>query len=294
MSSHDLERRLGEVSIVVHRADLQAILLRALDSDAVRLGAHCTGFTQDGDRVTARFADGEEAHGDLLIGADGLHSVVRAQLFGAAAPRYAGYTAWRAVAPFDHARLTPGETMGRGARFGMAPVSGGRAYWYATLTTPEGGRDVEGGRKRALLEIFRGWHTPIEALIAATDETAILRNDIYDRDPLSHWSVGRVTLLGDAAHPMTPNLGQGACQALEDAVALADALKDSDDVRAALRAYEERRIGRTSALVRQARQIGAVGQWSNPLACRLRDALLKYVVVRVQGRQIERVAGYIV
>jgi 2-polyprenyl-6-methoxyphenol hydroxylase-like FAD-dependent oxidoreductase len=93
---------------------------------------------------------------------------------------------------------------------------------------------------------------------------------------------------------MTPNLGQGACQALEDAVVLADALKDGDDIAAALRVYEKRRIDRTATLVRQARQIGAVGQWSNPLACRLRDALMKYVVVRVQDRQMERVAGYVV
>ena len=294
MSSRDLERKLGEISIVVHRADLQAILQGALDSDTVRLGARCTGFAQDQDGVTVQFADGTTARGDLLVGADGLHSAVRAQLFGATPPRYAGYTAWRGVAPFEHGRLTPGETMGRGARFGMAPVSGGRAYWYATLNTPEGGRDPEGGRKRALLETFRGWHAPIEALIEATDEVAILRNDIYDRDPLPYWSVGRVTLLGDAAHPMTPNLGQGACQALEDAVVLADALKDGNDVAAALRVYESRRIGRTAALVRQARQIGDVGQWSNPLACRLRDALMKYVVVRVQDRQMERVAGYVV
>jgi 2-polyprenyl-6-methoxyphenol hydroxylase-like FAD-dependent oxidoreductase len=294
MSSRDLEHKLGEISIVVHRAELQAILQGALDDDAVRLGARCTGFTQSRDGVTAQFADGTTASGDLLIGADGLHSAVRAQLFGARPPRYAGYTAWRAIAPFDHARLTPGETMGRGARFGMAPVGGGQAYWYATFNTPEGGRDSEGQRKPTLLELFRGWHSPIEALIEATDEAAILRNDIYDRDPLPYWSVGRVTLLGDAAHPMTPNLGQGACQALEDAVVLADVLKEGGDVVAALRAYQSRRIERTAALVRQARQVGAVGQWSNPLACRLRDALMKYVVVRVQDRQMERIAGYVV
>ncbi|HEX5690169.1 MAG TPA: FAD-dependent monooxygenase, partial [Roseiflexaceae bacterium] len=209
-------------------------------------------------------------------------------------PRYAGYTAWRGVAPFDQARLTPGETFGRGVRFGMAPIANGRAYWYATQNTSEGGRDQPGGRKRALLELFRGAHAPIEDVIAATDETAILRNDIYDREPLEHWSDGRVTLLGDAAHPMTPNLGQGACQALEDAVVLADALQQIGDVGAALRQYEARRIGRTSMLVRQARQVGAVGQWQNPLACRLRDALMKYVVAHVQDRQLKRVAGYVV
>jgi 2-polyprenyl-6-methoxyphenol hydroxylase-like FAD-dependent oxidoreductase len=294
MSARAMERRLGEVSLVVHRADLQAILQRVLEPGTLRLGMRCTGFAQDSDGVIARFDNGETASGDLLIGADGIRSVVRAQLFGDTPPRYAGYTAWRAVAPFDHTRLTPGETLGRGVRFGMAPLSGGRAYWYATKNTSEGGRDQQGGRRRALLELFKGAHAPIEALIAATDEAAILRNDIYDRDPLPRWSDGCVTLLGDAAHPMTPNLGQGACQALEDAVVLADALRQIGDIAAALRAYEERRIGRTSTLVRQARQVGAVGQWQNPLACRLRDALMKYVVARVQARQLEQVAGYVV
>jgi 2-polyprenyl-6-methoxyphenol hydroxylase-like FAD-dependent oxidoreductase len=209
----------------LHRAELLDALHRAAGPDVVRLGARCVGLVQDAMAVTARFEDGREARGDLLIGADGLRSAVRSVLFGTDPPRYGGYSAWRAVTRFDPARLTPGETWGRGRRFGQWGMTGGRAYWYATESVPAGQGDPPEGRKQGLLALFCGWHEPVEDLIEATDESAILRNDVYDRPALHRWSVGRATLLGDAAHPMTPDMGQGACQAIEDAVILADCLR---------------------------------------------------------------------
>ncbi|HMB07038.1 MAG TPA: FAD-dependent monooxygenase, partial [Isosphaeraceae bacterium] len=199
--------------LLLHRAELLGALLDAAGREVVRLGAECVGLEQDAQGVRARFAAGHEARGDVLIGADGLHSAVRSALFGPAKPRYGGYAAWRAIARFDLDRLTPGETWGPGRRFGQWGMSDGRAYWYATQTVAEGQGDPPQGRKRGLLDRYRGWHTPIGELVEATDESAILRNDIYDRPPLSRWGLGRATLLGDAAHPMTPDLGQGACQA---------------------------------------------------------------------------------
>ncbi|WP_337175732.1 FAD-dependent monooxygenase [Paludisphaera sp.] len=274
---------------MVHRADLHAALLDALGADAVRAGAECVAVGQDDSGAWARFADGTEARGDVLVGADGLRSTVRAALFGAAPPRYAGYTAWRGVCPFDPERLAPGESWGRGRRFGCLPMSNRRAYWFAVADAPEGETDPPGGRKALLLELFRGWHAPVEDLIRATDESTILRNDIYDRPPLRRWSVGRVTLLGDAAHPMTPNLGQGACQAIEDAVVLAQELADAtpDAIPAALRRYDARRVPRAARIVRASRQVGAVAQWSNPLACKLRNALCRApFAARSQARQL--------
>jgi 2-polyprenyl-6-methoxyphenol hydroxylase-like FAD-dependent oxidoreductase len=275
------------IILLLHRAELLDVLHRAAGPDVVRLAAPCIGLDQDAAAVTARFEDGRQARGDLLAGADGLKSVVRTALFGPEPPRYGGYTAWRAVTRFDHARLTPGETWGRGRRFGQWGMTGGRVYWYATETVPEGQGDPPEGRRQGLLRLFRGWHKPVEDLIAATDESAILRNDVYDRPPLRRWSVGRTTLLGDAAHPMTPDMGQGACQAIEDAVVLADCLTRSSEVAEALRAYESRRIPRTRRVVRESRQAGTIAQWSNPLACRVREALLRSrYAARKQAEQL--------
>jgi 2-polyprenyl-6-methoxyphenol hydroxylase-like FAD-dependent oxidoreductase len=290
-TAEELAGWFGASGVVVHRADLHAALLQATGPVNVRLGMHCTGFEQDADGVTAFFADGSQARSDLLIGADGLHSIVRAQLHGAQGPLYAGYTAWRAVVAFDHARLQPGESWGAGRRFGHLPLRDGRVYWFAAATSPAGTHAPDGERA-GLLAAYRGWHAPIEDLIAATDEAAILRNDIFYRRPLAAWGVGRVTLLGDAAHPMTPDLGQGACQALEDAVVLGRCLAADNNVVTALRAYEGLRLPRTNRLVRQSRMAGRVAQWQHPLAVGLRTLLLRRLGPVLLPRQLQQTAGY--
>jgi 2-polyprenyl-6-methoxyphenol hydroxylase-like FAD-dependent oxidoreductase len=144
-----------------------------------------------------------------------------------------------------------------------------------------------------LLKLCSGWLEPVEKLIAATDTADILRTDIYDRDPVKErWGAGRVTLLGDSAHPMTPDLGQGACQAIEDAVELAKCLGHRESIEAALELYETRRIRRTAAIVRGSRRIGRVAQLQNPLACSLRNAALKVFPSRMEMKQLEAVVGY--
>lgn len=294
-SIDEVRQRFGAPPVAVHRAELLAMLNDALSPNIVQLDSPLVRFTQDGDRVTATFADGRMERADVLIGADGLHSVVRAQLFGRRKPRYAGYSAWRAVARYELDRLPAGmigETWGCGARFGIVPMSGNRVYWFGTINAPEGQRNGAGGHKREVMELFGGWHAPIREVIAATDDAAILRNDIYDRPPLRHWTVGRVTLLGDAAHPMTPNLGQGACLAIEDAVVLARCLRESAHPAAGLRMYERERFARTNAIVQQSRQIGQVGQWSHALACRLRDGLMRAMPSAVQMRQLAWILNY--
>ncbi len=285
-----LQARFGELSIMVHRAELHD-LLRQRVAQELRLGMACVAVQQDAEGVTATLQNGEVRHGDLLIGADGIRSVVRAQLHGEQAPTYAGYTAWRAVVPFDHTRLLVGETWGRGARFGQIPMQGGRVYWFAACNAPPDQQST-GGEKAELLRIFGDWHAPIRELIEATPAAAILHNDIYDRPPLPWWGAGRITLLGDAAHAMTPNLGQGACQALEDAIVLAHQLQTNADIPAALRTYETLRIPRTTMIVQQSRRVGWVGQWSNPLAVAGRNFLVKQLLSRLQYAQLAPIIGY--
>lgn len=284
----------GPLVIVVHRAELHAALLQSLNNDSIRLGYECTEFEQTSEGVTARFANGSEERGDFLIGADGINSVVRAQLFGKSKPRYSGYTAWRAVVGFDHRKLPyteASETWGCGARFGLVPMSGDRLYWFATKNAPEGERDAASGRKQELLDLFHGWHEPVESVIEATEENAILRNDIYDREPITSWTKGRVTLLGDAAHPMTPNLGQGGCQAIEDAVAIARTLAKNQSVESSLREYELCRVKRANKIVKQSWNIGRIAQWENPLACAARNALLSMIPASTQLKRLEWIIG---
>ena len=177
----------------------------------------------------------------------------------------------------------------------MFPIQGNRVYWFATSNCPEGKSEFDGAPKSLLLSLFKGWHgwhEPIEALIRAADDSTILRNDIYDRDPLLEWGLGRITLLGDAAHPMTPNLGQGACQALEDALVLAHCLEQTANVNLALQLYQSRRIPRTTRIVNRSWNIGRVGQWKNPLACQLRDIGLKWLPSGLQIATFAEAVGY--
>jgi 2-polyprenyl-6-methoxyphenol hydroxylase-like FAD-dependent oxidoreductase len=278
---------------MIHRADLLHALSALIAPGTVHLGAKCVGFAQDRNGVTARLEGGTEAHGQALIGADGLHSTVREQLFGKSPPRYAGYTSWRAVTGFDHLRLTAGISIGPKSQFGQVPMSGGKVYWFATRNLPERSTDPRVGSRSRLLEFFGAWHPPISALIEATPEEAILQTDIHDRPPLKRWSDGRVTLLGDAAHPMTPNLGQGACQALEDAAVIARCLGGGADATSALREYESKRLARANRIVVMSRRFGVVLQLETHFMNRLRDRLLANSwLARIQTRQLKWLTGF--
>jgi len=264
--------------VVVHRGLLQTILLAALDRDVVRLGARCVGIAQDDGGASVRLADGRTERGDLVVGADGLHSQVRAELVGDGAPRYSGYTAWRGVVPLDRSladRLRPGESWGSGCLFGVARLGGNQAYWWASARTGEGAGGSPAQEKAMVERRFGVWHDPVPELIDATLEQAIVRNCLYDRPPLSSWSAGRVGLLGDAAHPMLASLGQGACQAIEDAAALGDAVGASSDATVAMQAYGAGRASQAAAVVRRSRRVARLAHLRHPLAVAARNAFLR-------------------
>jgi 2-polyprenyl-6-methoxyphenol hydroxylase-like FAD-dependent oxidoreductase len=258
------------------------VLIDAVDASTLRLGAECTGFEQDEHGVSVRFAGGREDRGDVLIGADGLHSVVRAQLLGPARPRWTGYAAWRAIVP--HADFTTPDTVtvhwGPGARLITYRLRGGRSYWLALANAQEGASDSPAGPKRDVLAAYKEWPEPLLAMISATDESAIHRTDIHDRAPIKQWSYGRVTLLGDAAHPTTPNLAQGAAYALEDGVVLGKAFREAETAVEALSSYETKRLQRAAAMVNGSYRMGTLARWKQPLAVAARDRLIRTVTSR--------------
>jgi len=285
-----MTQRWGAGFVTVHRAELQQLLATQLDPAVIHLGARCTGLEDNGRAVIARFADGREVRADVVVGADGVHSAVRAALFGPAPLRYCGYTAVRSLTPPRSVPLPRDgwEIWGRGARFGLGPTSGDRVVWWAAWNAPAGGKD-DGNTAALLRKRFGTWRDPIPAILEATPEAALIRNDIYDRRPARTWGRGRVVLVGDAIHPMTPDLAQGACQAIVDATTLASCLSASRDTRGALRAYQRRRRRNAAATTLIARWVGATGQWEGRAACAARDVLMRKTPRSVQLRQLDLV-----
>jgi 2-polyprenyl-6-methoxyphenol hydroxylase-like FAD-dependent oxidoreductase len=282
----ELLERYGSGMMLVHRAELQAALLTALGDGCVRLGVEVTGFSQDDGGVTVRLASGAEESADVLIGADGLRSAVRRQLAGDGDPIYQGFTAWRGEIPAGRLKLDAGTGRNwwvRGGEFLAFPLTDGRIYWAGTANAPKSARPGPGGHKQDVLDRFNAWEDLVNSIIRATAPEAILRTDIYDRPALGTWSVGRVTLLGDAAHPMTPSQGQGACQALEDAVALGRSLQAGRDVSDALKAYERARLRKANRVVTMSRQGSRSVQAESRLFCGLRNAGVRMLPRRVMG-----------
>ncbi|GAB3706419.1 FAD-dependent monooxygenase [Nocardiopsis oceani] len=271
------EETYGAPTIAISRSHLHQALVQALPADTLRSGARVVSFRQDAQGVDAVLEDGTVERGDVLIGADGLHSAVRRGLFGDTPPRYNGYVAWRGHTRIDDPEIPPGSfraLFGPGLRFTYYDVAPGVVHWMSVANGPAGGRDEPGIVER-LQERHSGWMEPVQRLIGATPEDKVIRSDVFDRRPDKTWGRGLVTLLGDAAHPINFNVGQGACQALEDALVLAECLDEEVDTAAALRSYEKERRSRTAALQRLARWIGRMGAMRNPLACRARNAFMK-------------------
>ncbi len=263
----DISRNAGAPCICVHRAVLQRVLLEQLPPASVKTGARCVGFSDS----AAILEDGQRIDADFLVGADGISSAVRAALHGAAPPRYAGYTCWRgilrreAVLPVGSALLVAGA----GSQFGLWPCGAGQLYWFLTRNAPQGAP-----AKSEPFALCRDWAVPLPGIVEATPEDAIVQHDIVDRPPLRRWGRGPVTLLGDAAHATTPNLGQGACMALEDAVVLAHCIGTVRSVESALREYERLRIPRTAAIVRESWQAGRILQLDQPALESVRDRFM--------------------
>jgi 2-polyprenyl-6-methoxyphenol hydroxylase-like FAD-dependent oxidoreductase len=255
----DLYEQFGAPQVSLLRSALQTALhAAAVDLGAdLRLGVSVETVTDHGDGVTARLSDGTRLRGTVLVGADGINSRVRQGLLADGPPRYCGYTSVRArtAAPAEY----PWGVVVAGERVHLfcAPIGAGQVYWTAKVDAPAGVWPARSAAEAhaAVVAELAGWHPVIRDMVAGTGpDGGLLVTDVADRDPVPQWTRGRVTLLGDAAHPMSPSVGQGAGMALEDAVVLAAQLRDHRDLAAALAAYNDVRAPRTARVVRLSRQ----------------------------------------
>lgn len=271
----EMAARLGEPTIGVHRGELQALLVNELPDGILHLGQESVSVKDAGGPVQVRFTDGTALDAVAVIGADGRRSRVRAALFGDRPLHRCRLVGWRGTvqepAGAGWGRKI-GETWSGKERFGILPISGGRVTWYAVAPSvlAEGGRDE-------LLARFGHLHEPIPALIEATPDESIWRDQIDDLFPMRRWVKGRVALLGDAAHPMTPELGQGACHAVLDAWAIAAALVEHRDPVVAFERYQRARRRSAARMVMIARGTTATAGSGG----RLGNAMAEAVVARV-------------
>ncbi len=269
----ECERLYDAPFLHAHRADLHRLLAEAIPTDVARFGKLCTGIRQSVGSAVACFADGDEYEADVIVGADGIHSAIRLALFGEQAPRFTGHMCWRAVIPFDRQPL---EFVSPDSSFWMGPqghvvtyyVQGGRAVnivavsetaeWVAESWNAPSSRGE-------LMAGYVGWNEKLIRLFMQAG--TVFKWGLFDRDPMPAWSVGRATLLGDAAHPMLPFLSQGAAMAIEDGYVLAAAL---DAHKAApmkgLALYEALRRPRTARVQMESRERGRTYHLASPLA----------------------------
>jgi 2-polyprenyl-6-methoxyphenol hydroxylase-like FAD-dependent oxidoreductase len=288
--------KAGDLDMVVlHRGDLQQTLLSGLPDLCIRTGMECIGAQQAEDRIQLAFANGESVEADLALGCDGIHSAVRRAIFPESRERFAHYTCWRAITPgipaqVDSARLT--ETWGAGKRFGLAALPEDRVYWFACCGADRMNDSALAKMDlRSLQGLFAGFHDPIPEVLSRTPPGALIWTDIVDLAPMPSFVRGRIVLLGDAAHAVTPDLGQGAGLAIEDA-AVISALLGRHSLDAAFRAYDARRVARARRIAAASRFYAAIAQWQHPVMVRVRNRAVTAIPESVLERQLSSILDY--
>lgn len=273
--------------VAIHRTDLHEVLMSALPSDIILTNKRAVTAVSTGSQATVSTADGTSFTADLIIVADGIHSALRHRTIENTAPRYAGYTCWRGIVhmpalTIDHAV----ETWGKNGRFGYVPIGDNRIYWFACVNAAANDPSNKNATILDLIKIFGSYARPIPEILHATPPDALLWNDIADIPTPQRWVYNNVVFIGDAAHATTPNLGQGACQAIEDAVILAKELAQGPQHQQALARFERRRIPRVASIVTRSRRLGTIAQLSHPVLMSLRDFVVRSTSVRTQQKQM--------
>lgn len=289
LSAMDLSRyenTYGVHNVAIHRADLQKILAGEIGSDHIHLSKRLTHIRED-ETYTLTFKDGSTVHSEVVIGADGIRSVVREQLLGPGEIRDTGQRCWRGVVNMElPARYAheANEAWGKGKRFGFVKINARQVYWYAVVNA----RLVK-QNDMPLADLFREFHPDIIRIIAGTPEENLFFSDIIDLKPIYQWHRRNACLIGDAAHATTPNMGQGACQAVEDAYTIGKLLQPGKSMETVFAGYEKARIKKAHTIVNRSWKMGQMAHWENPVAAWFRNTLMKSIPSPVSEKQLGKV-----
>ncbi len=287
LSSVDLkffEDKYQVKNIAIHRGKLQQLLAAQLHSDQLHLNKELIGLEASGTSYDLQFSDGSTKSSGLLLGADGIHSVIRKKLFTENKIRNTHQVCWRGLTDHvlpDQYQHELNEAWGKGDRFGFVQIAPGKVYWYALKTFKQ---NMEEYTINQLEDYFRSYHEVIQTIIQKTPKESIHTAVISDLHPIRKWYRENVCLLGDAAHATTPNMGQGACQAIEDAYVIAACL-EKYDLPQAFKEYQRLRMAKAHQVVKTSWMIGKMAHWKNPLARQLRTTLMKATPQSVNRRQ---------
>ncbi|HDR7260988.1 TPA: FAD-dependent monooxygenase, partial [Bacillus paranthracis] len=262
----------------IHRKDLHQLLLSELKEDTVKWGKECVKIEQnEASALKIVFQDGSEALGNILIAADGIHSVIRKQVTQGDNYRYAGYTCWRGVTPANNLSLTNDfiETWGTNGRFGIVPLPNNEVYWYALINAKARDQKYKAYTTTDLYNHFKTYHNPIPSILKNASDIDMIHRDIIDITPMKQFFDKRIVFIGDAAHALTPNLGQGACQAIEDAIILAECIKNNAHYRQAFLEYEQKRRDRIEKISNTAWKVGKMAQIESKPLTIVRNEVMK-------------------
>src|SRR5690625_650625 len=263
----------------IHRKDLNTLLSSALPDGTVKYGKECVSIAQSEHKVTAFFSDGSEVSGSLLIAADGIHSSVRNQLANQPDYRFSGYTCWRTVVSTKTISNLSGEfieTWGTRGRVGIVPLPNQKVYLYVMINSKESDLKFSQYTVEDLVQRFENYHQPIPELLALMNLEQMIHRDIFDIIPMQSFYLNRIVFIGDAAHAFTPNLGQGACQAIEDAILLAESISNHRQYQDAFAEFDVSRRKRIEWISNQSWILGKMAQFDHPLMALFRNTFMQY------------------
>jgi 2-polyprenyl-6-methoxyphenol hydroxylase-like FAD-dependent oxidoreductase len=285
-----IKTTFGSSIVAVHRAKLQQVLYSFVNPDKVILNKSLVSLEEKKDKVLLHFADDSSIEADFVIGADGIHSQVRQQIFPRETLRYAGQTCWRGLVTHnlpDAWKNSTLELWGNRLRFGMAEMANQQIYWFAVKSAPENEKDENSDIKKYLLEEFAHFQGPVRELIEATPDFMIRRTDLHDLPSLKNWHRSNICLIGDAAHAATPNLGQGGAQAVEDAYELVQSLQKEKENQQAFKAFQKKRYGKVKRIIFGSYWIGRIAHWRYFKG--LRNFFLKNTPTFIEEKQLNNI-----